>query len=147
MKYCAIFNRMDQNYTKCSSSGYICENEGYPPRRDTSSPNVHINPKIISSMDKLNANQLNVNSSSVNVHINPNFLNSTTTGTQTQRASLPANIESTQDSHLYINPTFIKRSRNISASSILHTDSSSKGSIHINPNFVSQFNSAINYSN
>ena len=129
---------MEEKHKNISNGGYLCEDEEVVCIRDTSSPNVHINPMILSSVDKLHENQPNFNGSSANVHINPNFLNCTATaGLHIQCVNLAEDTATTQDSNLqpHINPSFINRNKN-TPSNVLDAEASAKGSIHINPNFV-----------
>ena len=109
--------------------------------KDTSSLNVHINPKMINVGDKLNANQHNYNNAiSSNVHVNPNFLNGKTTLSSALQSgsSFATSTTSGQDKNIqpHINPAFISRNKNLSAN-ILDADINTTSlSVHINPNFV-----------
>ena len=83
---------MDEEVTITFDSSNRCSINQPQSSRDTSTAKVHVNPKMIPSIDRLNSHpSICTNANTANVYINPNFLNNTTTSASIVQ---PSNIAS-----------------------------------------------------
>ena len=126
---------MEENNYNTPNNIHIDRNQQPKLPKSAESVSVHVNPKMLTTKDKLGDN----GQTPGNMYINPDFINRAKvipSHIKSRNTSINAGPSQYSNVIPHINPNFQKLNKNSSAGNILDASITFKSSVHVNPNFV-----------